>query len=132
MLTTDERKAIAADEKASRKTRWERIGIAAMDTACLMITDPCYVRHYDESNQEPVEISSSKQAYDAMKTPGTDKENEHGQINFRMGHAGAGVIMHSPHGDGSVAIWAKLDARNRVRSVFFSFDGEAPSHGRKK
>jgi hypothetical protein len=38
----------------------------------------------------------------------------------------AGVVVRSPHGDGTVQVYAKLDDLSRVSAVFFSFDGERP------
>ena len=110
---------IRADAAAQKIQRWKQIGFCAMDTACLLIADPCYV--IPDSPQDSVELD--KRFPDAY--PPDDAH--HVQLSFKRGHAGAGVTVHSPHGDGEVAIWAKLDALNRVRAVFFSFDGEIPT-----
>lgn len=125
-LPAEIKKIIRADVADAKKTRWKIIGVAGMDTATLMIHDPCYSLPYGpKSGEKDFEITDRKAVYDTMKKDGV--EGHFGQINFLRGHAGAGVIIHSPHGDGSVTIYGKLDAKNRVRAVFFSFDGDEPS-----
>lgn len=110
------------DVLAARQTRWKKIGIAAMDTACLLISDPCYSLPYGRNSEEKdFEITDRKKVYNTM-----GEDGHFGQIKFIGGHDGAGIVIHSPFGDGVVDVWAKLDAKDRVRSVFFSFDNEKP------
>jgi hypothetical protein len=111
--------AIATEETVLASAKWTRIGIAAMDTASLLITDPCYV--IPDSPSDEVEIP--KRYPDAYPTDGQHSK----QLCFRRGHAGAGIVVSSPHGDGTVDVWAKLDGKGKVRAVFFSFDGEMPT-----
>lgn len=100
------------------KNTWKNVGICAMDTAGLLIADPCYVMN--QKGHDPKELELN----DYSKWVGSKEEIT--KFNFKRGHEGAGIIFHSPHGDGAVDIWAKIDENGRVRSVFFSFDGERP------
>lgn len=131
-LPQDVQAVIEADVADATKTRWEIIGECGMDAGMLVITDPCYTLPQLE---RAIERGKGQPGTDAEFTykdccgpyPGdADYKGDAKQINFLRGHAGAGVRVNSPHGDGSVTIYAKLDAKNRVRSVFFSFDGEQP------
>jgi len=117
-LTKEMEALIEADNMAARQTRWELVGICEMDTARLLLSDPCYCLDDPSGPRGEQEIADYR-----VFTPDT---SEVLAIPFRRGHMGAGIMFHSPHGDGAVEVWAKLDAKNRVRSVFFSFDGEKP------
>jgi len=97
---------------------WKKVGICAMDTAGLLIADPCYVINQKGRKPEDLAINDYNKWI-------TSKE-EITTLNFKKGHEGAGLIFHSPYGDGTVEVWAKIDENGRVRSVFFSFDGEKP------
>jgi len=119
-LPPEIKQAIREDAAASKQTRWEIIGECGMDTAGLLIADPCYVMHQEGRDPATLEINDYKKWI-------VSKE-EVTKLKFKRGHEGAGLIVHSPHGDGCVSIWGKLDAKNRVRSVFFSFDGETPNN----
>lgn len=100
------------------KSTWQIVGICAMDTAGLLIADPCYVMNQSGQNPDSLEINDYSK-WIASKDEVT-------KLNFKKGHEGAGIIFHSPHGDGCVDVWAKIDGNGGVRSVFFSFDGEKP------
>ena len=121
------REFLRKEDTAIKVQRWEIIGRAGMDTACLLISDPCYSLPYAEGSQEKdLEIRNRKEVYDTMKSG--DKDTHYGQVRYRMGHVGAGVVVHSPHGDGEATIYGLLDGLNRVRAVYFSFDGKKPHH----
>ena len=117
-LSKSQRKElIAEDEHAASILRWQQIGICGIDAGMLLIHDPCYTLPKDKPEftyDDCCKCGSKPGGIDAM------------QLNYLRGHAGAGVVVHSPHGDGTVVVWAKLDAKNRVRAVFLSFDGEIP------
>ena len=99
-----------------RPLEWQRLGVCAMDTAGLLIADPCYV--IKQGDRDDLEIQDYSQWVSC--------EDEILRLNFKRGHEGAGVIVHSPNGDGSVDICGEVDDNGRIRSVYFSFDGEEP------
>lgn len=45
-----------------------------------------------------------------------------GQLNFRMGHAGVGVVVGDFGGDGLYPVYAELDGHGMVKSVTIKFD----------
>jgi hypothetical protein len=97
---------------------WKPIGECAMDTAGLLIADPCYVIHQEGRDPKTLEIHDYNQ-WVASKDEVTN-------LRFKRGHEGAGVIVHSPNGDGCVTVWGKIDEQGCVRAVYFSFDGKPP------
>lgn len=109
-------KQIQESEHQAKITKWKRLGECAMDTAGLLIADPCYV--IPDGHRSPREIDN----YDEW----VNCREEVLAIPFKRGHEGAGLIVHSPNGDGTVQVWGKVDAAGRVRAVFFSFDNHKP------
>lgn len=89
-----------------------------MDTAGLLIADPCYVMHQPGRDPDTLEINDYK--------AWVESKEEITRLDFKRGHEGAGVILHSPNGDGMVTIWGRVDSAGKVRSVYFSFDGIKP------
>ena len=49
-------------------------------------------------------------------------KNRGGQLNYRMGHEGAGVAVSSGYGDGEYPVIAHYDKDGRVRKVEILFD----------
>lgn len=124
-LPNDVQQAIKDEADAAQTTTWRILGICGMDTARLLIADPCYVLPPASDPNHECEIDD----YSAL-TPLTGWKNEKcvpsAQINYKRGHPGAGILIDSPDGDGTVTIYGKVDANNHIRAVFFSFDGEVP------
>ena len=74
---------------------WKKIGVAGVDSGQLIVCDPCYIEH---------ELPAYKKMSDKTDNGGTTK-----QLNFKMGHAGAGVIFTSGFGDGVYPVYAKFE-----------------------
>jgi hypothetical protein len=87
-----------------------------MDTAGLLIADPCYVIKQGDRNDLEIQDYSKWVAC----------KDEILRLKFKRGHEGAGVIVHSPNGDGSVDVCGEVDSDGAIRSVYFSFDGTEP------
>ena len=98
--------------------KWRVIGVCAMDTAGLLIADPCYVIHQEGCDPKTLAIHD----YNKWIT----SKDEITPLPFERGHKGAGLIVHSPHGDGTVTIWGRVAENGTVRAVYFSFDGVEP------
>lgn len=45
-----------------------------------------------------------------------------GQLNYNLGHVGAGVAVSTHHGDGIYPVFAKMDKEGRVVQVMIDFD----------
>lgn len=125
--------------------RWEPLGKCAMDTAGLIIADPCYVVPQTlTSKPSPDDVAPQFSRQEIRTAQGSDQPDGEpaqtfAQLNFRLGHPGAGVYVSSLFGDGTVTVWGKLvkmgdwsgsgATRDRVTAVFFSFDDQTPATG---
>lgn len=65
---------------------WKKIGVVGVDSGCILLSDPCYRDQKDI--QDWLEVLE--------KTDFPTKV----QLNYDMGHEGAGVIVSSGLGDG--------------------------------
>lgn len=52
----------------------------------------------------------------------TNSKDKGGQLNYKMGHRGAGVAVQSGYGDGFYPVYAYYNAEGRVRKVVVEFD----------
>src|SRR5208283_730894 len=110
-LTKKMKEALTEEVRASSILRWQPVGICGMDTAQLLITDPCYTLGHTVVNEAQFTYKDCCGSYDPKELPPHAIDAR--QLNFLSGNAGAGIVVHSPHGDGTVKVWAKLDAKNR-------------------
>ncbi len=74
---------------------WIKLGICGVDSGQLLVCDPCYV----EGNHF---------SYDDCCEATADNAKKGGQLNFKAGHPGAGVVFRSGCGDGCYEVWAKI------------------------
>ena len=87
---------------------WEFVGVVGVDSGQLMVCDPCYL----EKEWSPVVTldfgpgAAGKFSYDGACNA-TLSAAGHGQLNFLLGHAGAGVAFSSGWGDGSYEVWIR-------------------------
>jgi len=75
-----------------------KLGVVGVDSGQLLITDPCYI----DSEWEEEEFSNKKPknfSYNACCKK-TLAEKINGQLNYKLGHAGVGVVFSSGLGDG--------------------------------
>ena len=87
------------------KSKWIKLGVAGVDSGQLMVCDPCYLGDWvDNESNDKVADGDFSYAGACKKTI----EAEGGQLNFKMGHAGAGVVFTSGFGDGLYDVVAKL------------------------
>ncbi|MBF4577722.1 DUF4241 domain-containing protein [Frondihabitans sp. VKM Ac-2883] len=94
------------------------IGEVGVDSGQLMVTDPCYIDQ--EWQQEPFTLRGGvKPADDAVFSysyngacNATVSGGGHGQLVYKMGHEGAGVVFQTAWGDGGYPVYAeKHDGR---------------------
>ena len=88
-----------APKKKRAKIEWRKLGEVGIDSATLLITDPAYIYSpgvYPNTYQDWLE---------KVLFPLIDSDAN--QINFPLGHPGAGVAVHLV-GDGMMEGFAKL------------------------
>jgi hypothetical protein len=88
---------------------WKKIGIVGVDSGMLMVCDPCYVEGEWES-EEFVPGSKVKHSfsYNACCVKTVDGR-QFGQLNYKLGHAGVGVVFSSGVGDGVYPVYARVE-----------------------
>jgi len=98
---------------------WEHVGIAAVDSGCMWVGDPCYIFH----TEEPVK--------DIGKNWGSFcriiEDQDMRQFNFNLGHPGLGVLVSHFGGDGvyPVEVLRGEDGLVKGVRVMFDYDEEA-------
>lgn len=109
-------------DKSKEDLYEEEIGVVGVDSGQIVICDPCYID--SEWEQEEYTGNGTPKhnfSYNACceKTAG-DKET--GQLNFKLGHAGVGVVTRSGYGDGVYPVIATIDKTSgRVKSIRVEF-----------
>ena len=108
------------------KSSWIRLGVAGVDSGQLMVCDPCYLGDWvDNQSNDAVPDGDFSYAGACKKTI----EAEGGQLNFKAGHAGAGVVFTSGFGDGCYEVLAKVtdygDMGQRVEEVRIKLIGKS-------
>jgi hypothetical protein len=104
-------------EDTSKSVEVVYIGEVGVDSGLLMVTDPCYID--DEWQKEPVKLSDEVNGDDAVFSYSYNgagnaalRGSGHGQLAYKLGHAGAGVVFQTAWGDGGYPVYAeKHDGR---------------------
>ena len=89
------------EEKVIGDRKYVKLGVVGVDSGQLMVCDPCYI-----SEDSIKDILS----YDTICA------TEH-QLNYRLGHAGLGVVFPSGFGDGLYAVYGSSNKEGRIASV---------------
>ncbi|WP_166789461.1 DUF4241 domain-containing protein [Cryobacterium sp. TMS1-20-1] len=109
------------------------LGEVGVDSGMLMITDPCYIddewqgrlAHDGTPGDTPSRQVRSDPADDnAQALPPysfrgaceTTNPDGYGELGFKMGHAGAGVVFHTAWGDGAYPIYGELHDGRIIRA----------------
>tara|TARA_B100002003_G_C13928089_1_gene450973 strand:- start:353 stop:700 length:348 start_codon:yes stop_codon:yes gene_type:complete len=103
-----------------------KIGEVGVDSASLMITDPCYIKDFKSGNYNP-EIKKDKSYSVNGACCATDGKNQGGAIGIiHKPDEGLGVVFRTGIGDGVYPVYATLDNMEmfgeRVVKVEIDFD----------
>jgi len=97
-----------------------KLGVVGVDSGQLMITDPCYI----DSEWEQEEFDDKQEAKEKFSYNACCKKTltgYGGQLNFKIGRKGAGVVFCSGFGDGCYDVIATIkdhgDLGKRVSKV---------------
>lgn len=102
------------------RVEWRQVGIVGVDTATILIGDPCY---YLEGADSKRELASSHLKGKPWYEQGVD-----GQLFYKAGHAGLGVLVKT-NSDGGYPVYAKFkDGRPVQISIALAHD-EVPQGG---
>ena len=108
-------------EKNKIKSPYEEIkaGVVAVDSGSILITDPCYI-DAEWVNEEESTKPKNNFSYPTCceKTLG----GSFGQLNFKVGHPGVGVVTTSGYGDGTYPVFVKVEKESgRVKEIRVEF-----------
>ncbi len=92
------------------KTYTKTLGYVAVDAGMLMITDPGYL--YGWENNEMGDAPAGHYSWAGACATTIDNDDRGGELTFKAGHSGAGVVFRSGIGDGYypvIAHYANFD-----------------------
>jgi len=105
------------------------IGYIAVDSGQVLICDPCYIN--TEWNKEEKQLTTKNNFTEILKKAKGNfsyegvcqaslSENKGGQLNFKLGHIGAGVASSTYDGDGLYPVIAhyKTDKYCKTPSIY--------------
>jgi hypothetical protein len=99
------------------------IGYVGVDSGQILITDPCYIDdewvnnsfNADDDHKETKEYS-----YDSCCKATLSKG--YGQLKYKLGHDGVGVVSTSGYGDGNYPVIATFNKENRIIKIEILFE----------
>ncbi len=96
---------------------WEYAGMVGVDSGQVMFCDPCYINSEWEKGEGERNLFNKKNkgkfSYGGCCVSTNSKER-YGQLNYKIGHAGAGVVMSSGYGDGTYEVYVKRNEEGRI------------------
>lgn len=108
---------------------WEYIGSVGVDSGQLMLTDPCYLesewKRGDVNNFGEEHVGEF--SYSGASSTTLYTKEMAGELNYHLGHPGAGVVFSSGYGDGSYPVYVKRDDSGLIaemRVVMISEDDQ--------
>jgi len=113
--------------KKKKKTEWRQIGVVGVDSGQVLLCDPCYLdsQWRRSRKNEILEVHDVKHAGEfsyrgcgsmTLRPPGG------GQLNYRMGHAGAGVVSKTMFGDGCYPVFALYENGKGPLGLLIDFE----------
>jgi len=94
----------------------KKIGECGVDSGQIMIIDPCYI------NDEWVKGDWSDKGSTYGKCCDiTTKKGQAGQLNYKGGHVGLGVVASSGYGDGVYPVYATYNKEGRIMKLEIEF-----------
>lgn len=96
----------------------EEIGFVSVDSGQLMITDPCYINNEWQEEQFEIIRHDIKRDFNysyAGAGYASSSKDGYGQLNFKLGHKGAGIAIGTFGGDGDYSVFAEKYNKKVVR-----------------
>jgi len=92
-------------------SKWEKVGVVAVDAGILMIGDPCY-----QIQSDSCEMPKTWKGFCEV----IGDETIH-QFNFKKGHHGAAVVIGGFGGDGVFDVEVKKNETGRITEMRVRF-----------
>lgn len=103
------------------KQKIKQIGMVGVDSGQIIVTDPCYLGS-EWVNNEYDDGEKGDFSYGGACKTSDDPDKLGGQLNYRKGHAGAGVVVRSGYGDGYYPVYALYNDEGRVAKLIIDFE----------
>lgn len=97
------------------------IGQVGVDSGQLMICDPCYIDSQWIPEEESSDDKRAKNEFSYNGCCETNGNNEN-QLNYKMGHVGAGITFSNFGGDGMYNVYAVMDNNRNIKRVVIELD----------
>jgi len=108
-----------------KKNKRTFLGTVGVDSGQVMICDPCYIgsewKETDDTKDLGHEDNKGQFSYGGCCFATLKEKNQGGQLNYKMGHAGAGVAVSSGYGDGGYPVYAEYNEEGRVKRITVEF-----------
>lgn len=98
----------------------KKIGVVGVDSGQILITDPCYIGSQWKDSDFDAGKKGEYSYGGACKATMSDKGA--GQLNYELGHAGAGVAACSGYGDGCYPVYAQYNGEGRIARILIDFE----------
>ncbi|KKM60572.1 hypothetical protein LCGC14_1540580 [marine sediment metagenome] len=119
-------------------TQVVQIGEVGVDSGQLMLCDPSYIgSQWSERDWEDMDVNLNEPSQESQFDGefsyvgccvSRQVEGMAGQLNYRLGHAGAGVVTNTGLGDGCYPVYAEIEDMGtwgrRVVKIWVDFMGE--------
>jgi len=108
---------------------WEFVGQIGVDSAQLLLTDPCnIVNEWGSNSLEESDLENLPESWEDAQDfdyagccRAASSGDMAGQLKYRRGHAGAGVCLTTGYGDGLYNVMVKRTKNGRIASVRINF-----------
>jgi hypothetical protein len=114
--------------KTKRKAKEDeviQIGVVGVDSGQVLICDPCYIDSewvIEDLELKQFKIKKAKNNFSYPACCEQTLTKSYGQLNYKMGHAGIGVVSSSGWGDGCYPVYAIIDKKSgRVKELRIKF-----------
>lgn len=99
---------------------WEKVGVVGVDAGLIWLSDPCYIIHNEEKNEDLGE--NWGEFCDKLLV--ADAKDGTRQWHTNMGHPGLGVTVSSGWGDGVYDVKVQRNSYGRIMRVMIDFDDQ--------
>jgi len=104
------------------KVKKIKIGVVGVDSGQILVCDPCYIA--SQWKETPYSFGTERThefSYDGCCKETVSSPDGGGQLNYKEGHPGAGVVVRSGYGDGVYPVYITLTSTGRVKRLEIVF-----------
>jgi hypothetical protein len=115
------KKKLVGEEGVIGTYEEKEIGVVGVDAGQILICDPCYIDSEWEHEEYTMGKEKAKSNFSYNACCKASMKNS-GQLNYKMGHPGVGVVTQSGYGDGCYPVIAKIEKETgRIKEIRVEF-----------